>query len=103
MLEAERAALIEARDAGRYDDDVLRAVTAMLDVEESLLDRTELRHERIAADLAPARTHTGLRAPHGGADPRQAADAGRLRGVPARRHRVGASAAVPQLRPRRLL
>ncbi|HEX3002800.1 MAG TPA: Na+/H+ antiporter [Angustibacter sp.] len=59
MLEAERAALIEARDAGRYDDDVLRSVTAMLDVEESLLDRTELRHERIAADLAPSRTAQG--------------------------------------------
>jgi CPA1 family monovalent cation:H+ antiporter len=59
MLEAERTALIAARDAGRYDDDVLRAVTAVLDVEESLLDRTELRHERIAADLAPARNAQG--------------------------------------------
>jgi monovalent cation/hydrogen antiporter len=59
MLEAERAALIDARDAGRYDDEVLRAVTAMLDVEESVLDRTELRHERIAQDLAPARHEQG--------------------------------------------
>ena len=59
MLDAERAALIEARDDGRYDDEVLRAVTAMLDVEESLLDRTELRHERIAADLAPPRRAQG--------------------------------------------
>ncbi len=55
MLDAERAALIQARDAGRYDDEVLRAVTAMLDVEESVLDRTELRHERIAEGLAPSR------------------------------------------------
>jgi CPA1 family monovalent cation:H+ antiporter len=59
MLEAERGAVIDARDEGRYDDEVLRAVTAMLDVEESLLDRTELRHEKIAADLARPRHAQG--------------------------------------------
>ncbi|GAB3591344.1 Na+/H+ antiporter [Angustibacter peucedani] len=59
MLDSERSALIEARDEGRYDDEVLRAVTAMLDVEESLLDRAELSNERVAERLAPARSAQG--------------------------------------------
>jgi CPA1 family monovalent cation:H+ antiporter len=59
MLEAERAAVIEARDAGRYDDEVLRAVSGMLDVEESLLDRAELSGERAAKKLAPSRRLQG--------------------------------------------
>jgi monovalent cation/hydrogen antiporter len=53
MLEAERASIIEARDAGRYDDEVLRAVTVTLDVEESLLDRQELSVERTSTRLVP--------------------------------------------------
>ena len=59
MLESERAALIRARDEGRYDDEVLRAGTAALDVEESLLDRQELSNERLAERLAPERTAQG--------------------------------------------
>lgn len=59
MLDAERSALIEARDEGRYDDEVLRTVTAMLDVEESLLDRAEVTNERVAERLAPARSTQG--------------------------------------------
>ncbi len=59
MLEAERTALIAARDAGRYDDVVLRGVTAMLDVEESLLDRTELAAERAMDRLTPERSSQG--------------------------------------------
>lgn len=59
MLAAERVALIKARDEGRYDDVVLRGVTAMLDVEESLLDRAELSNERAAQRLAPAKQDQG--------------------------------------------
>ncbi|HKG52225.1 MAG TPA: Na+/H+ antiporter [Actinomycetales bacterium] len=59
MLESEREALIEARDEGRYDDEVLRTVNVMLDAEESLLDRTELSSERIAERLAPSRRAQG--------------------------------------------
>jgi Na+/H+ antiporter len=59
MLVAEREALIHARDEGRYDDEVLRAITATLDVEESLLDRAEMRTEELAVRLAPARSTQG--------------------------------------------
>jgi Na+/H+ antiporter len=59
MLESERSAVIEARDEGRYDDEVLRAVSGMLDVEESLLDRAELSGERTAKKLAPSRRMQG--------------------------------------------
>ncbi|WP_426561733.1 Na+/H+ antiporter [Angustibacter sp. McL0619] len=59
MLDSERAALIKARDEGRYDDEVLRAGTTVLDVEESLLDRRELSNERLAERLAPERTAQG--------------------------------------------
>jgi CPA1 family monovalent cation:H+ antiporter len=62
MLESEREALIEARDQGRYDDEVLKAVTGMLDVEESLLDRAELSGERLAERLVPSRRLQGC--PH---------------------------------------
>jgi Na+/H+ antiporter len=39
MLRAERAVVLEARDSGHIDDEVLRDVLSVLDVEESLLDR----------------------------------------------------------------
>ena len=41
MLQAERTVVVEARDAGRYDEEVLRNVLLMLDVEESLLDHAD--------------------------------------------------------------
>jgi monovalent cation/hydrogen antiporter len=59
MLESEREAVIEARDEGRYDDEVLKAVSAALDIEESLLDRAELSSERTAQKLAPSRRTQG--------------------------------------------
>ena len=55
MLEAERAALVTARDEGRYDNEVLRAVQAVLDIEESLLDRRELENERLSDRLTSVR------------------------------------------------
>lgn len=39
MLAAERAALIQERDDGRIDDEVLRALLHGLDLEEATLNR----------------------------------------------------------------
>jgi monovalent cation/hydrogen antiporter len=44
MLQDERLVLLRARDAGRYDEEVLRSVLTMLDIEESLLDHVELEN-----------------------------------------------------------
>ncbi|WP_375480778.1 Na+/H+ antiporter [uncultured Jatrophihabitans sp.] len=41
MLSAERSSIIEARDRGVYDDEVLRGALQSIDMEESLLDRIE--------------------------------------------------------------
>ena len=41
MLVAERRAVISARDQGRFDDDVIRSVIQILDVEEAMLDNAE--------------------------------------------------------------
>ena len=56
MLEAEREAVIVARDAGRYDNEVLRTVQTVLDVEESLLDRGEMLSDRVEQQLASSRS-----------------------------------------------
>ena len=55
MLDAEREAVISARDAGRYDNEVLRAVQTVLDVEESLLDRGQQLAERVTDGLTSQR------------------------------------------------
>lgn len=55
MLAAEREAVVTARDAGRYDNEVLRAVQTVLDVEESLLDRGQQLAERVSDALVPQR------------------------------------------------
>jgi monovalent cation/hydrogen antiporter len=39
MLAAERASVLQARDSGTYDDEVLRTALAAIDQEESMLDR----------------------------------------------------------------
>jgi CPA1 family monovalent cation:H+ antiporter len=41
MLDAERNTIVEARDAGAVDDEVLRSAMAAVDLEESLLERVE--------------------------------------------------------------
>lgn len=41
VLEVERAKFLEARDSGMADDDVLRRILELLDIEESMLDREE--------------------------------------------------------------
>jgi CPA1 family monovalent cation:H+ antiporter len=53
MLEDERTVLLEARDAGRYDEEVLRSVQNQLDVEESLLDHVDLEDRDVADALRP--------------------------------------------------
>lgn len=51
MLAAERESLIEARDSGKYDDEVLRRALQSLDIEESMLDRIEDAAARIDDEL----------------------------------------------------
>ncbi len=46
MLLAERRAVISARDQGRFDDDVIRSVIQILDVEEAMLDNAEAEGAR---------------------------------------------------------
>ncbi|MGZ4597395.1 MAG: Na+/H+ antiporter [Actinomycetes bacterium] len=55
MLKAERAVVLEARDSGKADDEVLRDVLGALDVEESLLDRLETKDFEVERELS-ART-----------------------------------------------
>lgn len=56
MLVAERQVVVDARDEGRADDEVLRGALAAIDLEESLLDRQddlgERDHDR---ELVPGR------------------------------------------------
>ncbi len=51
MLAAERDVVLEARDNGKADDEVLRDVLTMLDAEESLLDRLEDKVEEVEREL----------------------------------------------------
>jgi CPA1 family monovalent cation:H+ antiporter len=53
MLAEERSVILRARDAGRYDEEVLRSVLTMLDVEESLLDRVALDRREVPDALHP--------------------------------------------------
>jgi CPA1 family monovalent cation:H+ antiporter len=53
MLAEERSVILQARDAGRYDEEVLRSVLTMLDVEESLLDRVALDRREVPDALHP--------------------------------------------------
>jgi Na+/H+ antiporter len=51
MLSAEREMVLQARDAGTTDDEVLRDVLSILDVEESLLDRLADKEFEIDREL----------------------------------------------------
>ena len=51
MLSAERSSILEARDSGVYDDEVLRTALTAIDLEESLLDRVEDAAARIDDEL----------------------------------------------------
>jgi monovalent cation/hydrogen antiporter len=51
MLQAERGRILEARDSGLIDDEVLRAALAAVDLEESMLDRVEDAEATIDSEL----------------------------------------------------
>ncbi len=63
MLAAERDLVLEARDNGTADDEVLRDVLAMLDAEESLLDRLEDKVAAVDRELT-ARAEQGVGCAH---------------------------------------
>jgi monovalent cation/hydrogen antiporter len=51
MLQAERGRILEIRDTGLIDDEVLRAALAAVDFEESMLDRIEDADSRVETEL----------------------------------------------------
>ncbi|HEV7191897.1 MAG TPA: Na+/H+ antiporter [Jatrophihabitantaceae bacterium] len=59
MLAAERSSILEARDRGVYDDEVLRAALTAIDLEESMLDRIEDAAARVDNDLTTPRQRAG--------------------------------------------
>ena len=59
MLSAERSSILEARDRGVYDDEVLRQSLQAIDLEESLLDRIEDAAARLDNELVTAEQRAG--------------------------------------------
>jgi CPA1 family monovalent cation:H+ antiporter len=59
MLAAERSSILQARDRGVYDDEVLRAALTAIDMEEAMLDRIEDAATRIDDDLTTPRQRAG--------------------------------------------
>jgi len=59
MLSAERGSILEARDSGKYDDEVLRNSLQAIDMEESLLDRIEDAAARVDDELETATKRAG--------------------------------------------
>ncbi|HEX6936131.1 MAG TPA: Na+/H+ antiporter [Actinomycetes bacterium] len=51
MLDAERRVVLDARNTGKVDDEILRDVLALLDAEESLLDRLEDKSDHVEREL----------------------------------------------------
>ena len=106
MLKAERDEVLRMRDDGAVPTTTCSArVMRPLDLEETMLDRSTTRERAARASrMLPAGPSAGeLRAPRATHRDCPAADAGGVRGVPARRHDLGAPADVPRLRARRLL
>ena len=68
MLAAERQMVLDARDSGTADDEVLRDVLGALDVEESLLDRLDDKQFEIERELT-ARSEGKELCPHLGDAP----------------------------------
>lgn len=58
MLHAERAVVLEARASGKVDDEILREVLAMLDSEESLLDRLHEKGSEVQRELVSRNDRT---------------------------------------------
>jgi CPA1 family monovalent cation:H+ antiporter len=59
MLAAERGSLLQARDTGLYDDEVLRTALAAIDLEESMLDRIEDAAARLDDELITPTNRAG--------------------------------------------
>jgi monovalent cation/hydrogen antiporter len=59
MLAAERGSLLQARDSGLYDDEVLRSALSAIDMEESMLDRIEDASARIDDELVTPQDRAG--------------------------------------------
>jgi CPA1 family monovalent cation:H+ antiporter len=59
MLSAERGSILQARDTGAYDDEVLRFALQEIDVEESMLDRIEDAAARLDDELVTPRQRAG--------------------------------------------
>jgi CPA1 family monovalent cation:H+ antiporter len=59
MLSAERSSILQARDSGVYDDEVLRSALSAIDLEESLLDRVNDAAASIDDELVTAEPRAG--------------------------------------------
>jgi CPA1 family monovalent cation:H+ antiporter len=59
MLSAERSSIVQARDRGVYDDEVLRAALSAIDMEESLLDRIQDAATRVDDELVTSEKRAG--------------------------------------------
>jgi CPA1 family monovalent cation:H+ antiporter len=59
MLSAERSSILEARDSGLYDDEVLRVALGAIDLEESMLDRIDDAAARVDDELVTPSKRAG--------------------------------------------
>jgi CPA1 family monovalent cation:H+ antiporter len=59
MLSAERGSILQARDSGHYDDEVLRTALQAIDVEESMLDRIDDAAARVDDELVTPSQRAG--------------------------------------------
>jgi Na+/H+ antiporter len=59
MIEAERESILQARDSGLVDDEILRGALAAVDLEESMLDRVDDAETRVDSELVAPPQHTG--------------------------------------------
>jgi Na+/H+ antiporter len=59
MLAAERGSILEARNTGLYDEEVLREALTAIDMEESMLDRIEDAAARLDNELTTAPPRAG--------------------------------------------
>jgi CPA1 family monovalent cation:H+ antiporter len=59
MLSAERGSILQARDSGAYDDEVLRGALQAIDLEESMLDRIDDAAARVDDALVPPERRAG--------------------------------------------
>jgi monovalent cation/hydrogen antiporter len=59
MLSAERSSILEARDTGVYDEEVLRVALQEIDLEESMLDRIDDAAARVDAELVTPSKRAG--------------------------------------------